>query len=73
MPDKSYERYKRVRSQLETDGEYRYLLRRLEECTPAFGEAVAALSPGHRDAVMEYLGILAELDARAVELACFGP
>ena len=73
MSDNSYQRYKWVRSQLETDVEYQYLLRRLGECAPAFGEAVAALSPDHRDAVMEYLGILAELDARVLELACFCP
>lgn len=73
MEKDSYERYKWVQAQLETDWEYLHLMERLRENTPAFQAALNALTQEHREAVIEHIGICGELAERTTEIACFGP
>ena len=69
----AYERYKWIERQLETDEEYRMLLVRLRENEPAFHAALNALNQAQREAIIEHMGICAELAERTTEIACFGP
>ncbi len=73
MSKATYERYKWVERQLETDEEYQMLMVRLRENEPAFHAALNALSPDQRGAIVEHMGICAELAERTTEIACFGP
>jgi hypothetical protein len=73
MENKAHERYKWIRGQEDTDGEYRHLLQRLRENGPAFQAAMEALPQEHRESVTEHLGILAELYERITEICCYVP
>ena len=73
MFDKAHERYKWIKRQVELDEEYLHLMGRLWENEPEFQSAMAALSQEHRDAVIEHLGILAELSDRTTEICCYMP
>lgn len=73
MYDKPYERYKWTAEQLYTDTEYLHLTARLRQAAPDFQAAMNQLSPEHRQNVTEYLGILAELQDRSVQIACMAP
>lgn len=73
MINKSYERYKWVQKQLETDGEYQHLMQRFWENEPDFRAAMDALNEEQRMAVMEYIGIYGELAERSIEIACCAP
>lgn len=73
MDNKTFERYMWLEKQLETDPEYLALMQRLKENMPALEDALNSLSPEHRDAVIEYIGICGELAERTGEIACFGP
>ena len=73
MGNKAYERYKWIEEQLESDPEYLVLMRRLRENEPAFHAAMEALSPAQREAIVEHMGICAELAERTTEICCFMP
>ena len=73
MFEKAHERYKWIKRQVELDEEYLHLMGRLRESEPEFQSAMAVLSPEQRDAVIEYLGILAELSDRTTEICCYMP
>ena len=73
MSKAAYERYKWIEAQLESDPDYLALMRRLRENEPAFHGALNALNPEQREAIIEHMGICAELAERTTEIACFGP
>ena len=73
MFDKAHERYKWIKCQVELDEEYLHLLGRLRQNEPAFHAAMAALLQEHREAIIEHLGILAELSDRTTEICCYMP
>ena len=73
MENKAHERYKWIKQQVETDEEYLHLMGRLRENEQAFYAAVNALPQEHREAIMEHLGILAELSDRTIEICCYMP
>ena len=73
MSKVAYDRYKWIEKQLETDEEYRMLLVRLQENESAFHAALNALNQVQREAVIEHMGICAEMAERTTEIACFGP
>ena len=71
MFDKAHERYKWIKRQVETDEEYLHLMGRLRQNEPAFHAAMVALPREYRDAIIEQLGILAELSDRTAEICCY--
>ena len=73
MFDKAHERYKWIKRQVEMDEEYLHLMERLRNNQLAFQAALATLPPEHREAIIEYLGILAELSDRTTEICCYMP
>ncbi len=73
MSKAAYDRYKWIEKQLEADEEYQLLMRRLRENEPAFHAALDTLTPEHREAIVEHMGICAEMAERTTEIACFGP
>lgn len=73
MDSLAHERYKWIKRQLEEDPEFLHLQDRLREAAPDFSAAMDALSPEHRQSITEYLGILAELSDRTVEICCLMP
>lgn len=73
MENKAHERYKWIKQQLETAGEYLHLMERLRENEPAFQAALDTLSPEHRESILEHLGILGELSDRTTEICCYMP
>ena len=73
MEDKTHERYKWIKRQVEQDAEYLYLMARLREHEPAFQRALNALSPEDRESILEHLGICGELSDRMMEICCFMP
>lgn len=68
---KVYRRYLQLQTMLETDEEYIALMVQREAKLPAVKTALEILPEGQREAVIEYLGLCAELENRAMELACF--
>ena len=73
MFDKAHERYKWIKRQVEMDEEYLHLMGRLRENEQAFHAALDTLPPEHREAIIEHLGILAELSDRTTEICCYMP
>ena len=73
MDQTAYERYKWTWEQVEVDDEYRFLMEKLREAQADLRAAMVRLSPEHRQNVTEYLGLLAELQDRAVQIACMAP
>lgn len=73
MLQNAYLRYCYIMEKLETDPEYLEMERRLVAQESAFRELRESLSPGQREVLTEYLGLLAELEERAMEIACFAP
>lgn len=69
----AFHRYLWVQDRLESDREYAALLRRQQELEPVFQAVFRSLSEPDRAILTEYLGLLAELENRALELACFAP
>lgn len=67
---KVYRRYLQLQTMLETDEEYIALMVQREAKLPALMAALEILPEAQRDAVTEYLGLCAELENRAMELAC---
>ena len=73
MDQTAYERYKWTWEQVEADDEYRFLMEKFREAQADLRAAMDRLSPEHRQNVTEYLGLLAELQDRAVQIACMAP
>lgn len=55
--------------QLGTDSEYAALTQTYTEACQAFQLVVSALKPSQREIIYQYLGILAEMQMREIELA----
>ena len=55
------------------DVEYLHLMEKFREAQADFRAAMETLTPEHRQDVTEYLGLLAELQDRAIQLACMAP
>lgn len=73
MIAKANERYTFVQKRLETDAEYLALEERHREQYREFQELMQSLTEEQRQVVTEFVGICAELDERALEIACFAP
>ena len=73
MPDRSYERYKRINEEMRTDEEIIYLMERLRKAEPGYRDAMNALRPEHRQSMTEYLGTLGEIYDRITEICSFLP
>lgn len=73
MSVNSYERYKWMEKQLETDSEYQHLMKRLWEAEPDFRAVLDALDEEQKTAIIEYIGVYGELAERSTEIACCAP
>ena len=73
MLEQAYKRYEYIRKAQESDPEYLALRQRFLDQEPEFRAVMQVLPSGQREVINEYLGILAELEERAMELACFAP
>jgi hypothetical protein len=73
MSKAAYARYQWIEAQLESDPEYLALMERLRHNEPAFHAALDALNPEQREAIIEHMGICAELAERTTEICCFMP
>ena len=71
MTEKDYTRYCAIEVRLKNDDEMKVLKHRLEAASADLDSVLSRLSNGEQAAVTEYLGILAEIQQRIVELACF--
>ena len=67
----AYTRYCAVEEQWDNDKELSMLKQRLAEESAALNRVLARLPEEDRAVVSEYLGLLAEIGQRIVELACF--
>ena len=66
-----YARYCAMEEQLENDRELGALKQRLAEETTALNRILDRLPEEDRAVILEYLGLLAEIEQRTVELSCF--
>ena len=73
MNQTAYERYQWTQEQQFTDVEYLHLMEKIREAQADFRAAMEDLTPERRQDVTEYLGLLAELQDRAIQLACMAP
>lgn len=73
MIQRAYERYCWILEAKESDPEYLSLRQRFLDQEPEFRALMQGLPLEQREVITEYLGILAELEERAMELACFAP
>ena len=73
MQEIAYRRYEYVQKQLQTDEEYLALEGQRREREAEFRALMGKLPEDQRSVVTEYIGICAELEERALELACFAP
>lgn len=67
---KVYRRYLQLQTKLETDEEYMALMGQREAKLPAVKAALEILPEEQRAALIAYLGLCAELENRAMEIAC---
>ena len=63
------EKYKTLLRIMETDPEYAALTSNFKEIQQAWQAAVSELEPAKREIMHEYLGALAEMQMREIELA----
>lgn len=73
MSVNSYERYKWMEKQLETDSEYQHLMQCLREHTSAFHAVLESLTEAQKQDIIEYIGLCSELAERSTEIACCAP
>ena len=73
MNQTAYERYNWTQEQHFADAEYLYLMEKFRKAQADFRAAVDTLTPEHRQSVTEYLGLLAELQERSIQIACMAP
>ena len=71
MLKEAYARYCAIEEQLENDKELGALKQRLAEETAALNRILDRLPEEDRAVILEYLGLLAEIEQRIVELSCF--
>lgn len=73
MNQTAYARYLRVAEQTGIDPEYRELERRRVDAEPQVKAFLDTLSQDQRDILMDYFGILQEMELRVLEFAYFAP
>ena len=71
MLKEAYARYCAIEEQLVNDKELGALKQRLAEESAALNRVLDRLSEGDRAVISEYLGLMAEIEQRIVELSCF--
>ena len=71
MLKEAYARYCAIEEQLENDKELGALKQRLAEESAALNRVLDRLSEEDRAVIFEYLGLMAEIEQRIVELSCF--
>ena len=71
MLKEAYARYCAIEEQLENDKELGALKQRLAEESSALNRVLDRLSEEDRAVISEYLGLMAEIEQRIVELSCF--
>ena len=71
MLKEAYARYCAIEEQLENDKELGALKQRLAEESSALNRVLDRLSEEDRAIIFEYLGLMAEIEQRIVELSCF--
>ena len=71
MLKEAYARYCAVEEQLVNDKELGALKQRLAEESSALNRVLDRLSEEDRAVISEYLGLMAEIEQRIVELSCF--
>ena len=71
MLKEAYARYCAIEEQLVNDKELGALKQRLAEESSALNRVLDRLSEEDRAVISEYLGLLAEIEQRIVELSCF--
>ena len=71
MLKETYARYCAIEELLENDKELGALKQRLAEESSALNRVLDRLSEEDRAVISEYLGLLAEIEQRIVELSCF--
>ena len=67
----TYARYCAIEELLENDKELGALKQRLAEESAALNRVLDRLSEEDRAVISEYLGLMAEIEQRIVELSCF--
>ena len=67
----AYARYCAIEEQLVNDKELGALKQRLAEESSALNRVLDRLSEEDRAVISEYLGLMAEIEQRTVELSCF--
>ncbi len=71
MSEQFYTHYRSLEAQMAADGELQTLRQRLAAQEPLLREAIGQLPPEQQQEIWEYLGILAELSQRVVEIVSF--
>ena len=71
MLKEAYARYCAIEEQLVNDKELGALKQRLAEESAALNRILDRLSEEDRAVISEYLGLLAEIEQRTVDLSCF--
>ena len=71
MLKEAYARYCAIEEQLVNDKELGALKQRLAEESAALNRVLDRLSEEDRAVISEYLGLMAEIEQRTVELSCF--
>ena len=64
-----YNKYLALQADLETDMEYQALLQENRSADDRLRELIQILEPDQQDVIHQYLGTLAELQMREIELA----
>lgn len=71
MCKKALQMLRMIQTQKKNDPEYAQLENQRLEAEQEFLAALRVMDPRHREAVLQYLGILQEQGMRELELACF--
>ena len=71
MADTRYEIWKKLQVRLQTDPEHQTLENVRRGAEPGFLAMLETLDPQQQETLVNYFGILQELDLRALEVACF--
>lgn len=71
MDEKQWERYESLLNQLWLDQEYQELECRRFRLQKEFAQAISSLNETQRETIWEYWDLCAQLNWRAVELACW--
>ena len=73
MSQQAYGRYLWVMEQIDTDPEYRELERRRIQAEPQVQAFLESLSQDQQDMLIDYFGILQEMELRVLDFAYFAP